>query len=91
MRAWDRLFRINPQVKLKKEIIVIPVDNTAVGNLGTNPVSKNVEIMGYANPIAIKNNIRDIDPKNSNGLFSLNNLIILHRILNPSLKVLNLL
>ena len=40
------LSSINPQVRLRNDISIIPTERTAVGNRGTNPVSKNVSIMG---------------------------------------------
>ncbi len=40
------LSRINPQIRLTKEIIIVPVDNIAVGIRGTNPVSRNSVIIG---------------------------------------------
>ena len=85
------LSKIMPHVRLKKDIIIMPVERMAVGNRGTSPVSKKVVITGYERKIDRQNKNKEIMPKKNSGLVSFNNLMILNNILNPSLKVLSLL
>lgn len=46
MRPWLILSKIKPHVKLKNDISIIPIDKTAVGSLGTSPVSIKVPMIG---------------------------------------------
>ena len=85
------LSKIIPHVKLKNDINMIPVDKTAVGKRGTNPVSKKVITIGYAKKSDKQNRNKEITPKKNSGLVSFSNLMILNKILNPSLNVLSLL
>ncbi len=76
-----------PQKKLSKLHIIIEAHKITVGIRGTSCVSIYSLATGINSPMASVANTRLITVKNSKGRFSRNNLNIVIRTLEPSLKV----
>lgn len=83
--------KIRPQVRLRKASNIIEAARTAVGNRGTNPVSRKVFTIGIPRIREIRASTTKIIPKKRNGRTSLNNNNAVPKTRQPSLKVLSLL
>ena len=82
--------RTRPTAIDKKASSIRPVERTAVGSLGTKPVSRNVIITGIERPIETPANTAPIQVKNNSGRSARYRLTIVSRIQNPSSDVLSL-
>lgn len=84
-------FNINPQLKLINDASIKVAAKIAVGNLGTNPVSKNSKTTGMPTPSEILYKQTLTKVKNRNGCISLKKYMIALRIFQSSFIVFNLL
>src|SRR5262249_13927150 len=75
--------RIRPQASARNARIIMPVESTAVGNRGTNPVAMNVTMTGAASTNEPPPRSSAKRPKNASGRSSLIRTMMVNRMRRP--------